>query len=146
MKRKPITKETRQQVYAKCGGCCAYCGRTIRLDEMQVDHAIAYAQAEYGYEEERRVVQQMIDDGSIDSLDNLMPSCRACNFYKGGWDIERFRNRILRDLDHTCRSSFQTRLAMQYGMIQYRPWDGRFYFEKLNKYASLLQNKLPERK
>lgn len=44
-------------------------------------------------------------------------------------DIERFRNRIRSELEHTCRQSFQTRLAMQYGIIKYEPWNGKFYFE-----------------
>ena len=73
----------------------------------------------------------MFEDESINAIDNIMPASRACNFYKGVSNIERFRQRIKSELDHTCRSSFQTRLAIQYGMIEYKPWNGKFYFETL---------------
>lgn len=131
MKRKPLSKDTRLKVYNKFGGHCAYCGKELKLKEMQVDHAVAFAQSWYGTYEERLAAEKMVTDGSIDNLSNLMPSCRACNFYKGGSGIESLRRKILSELEHTCRDSFQTRLAMQYGMIQYKPWDGKFYFEKI---------------
>ena len=132
MKRNRLSKEKRAEVYAKYNGHCAYCGKEIELKDMQVDHVTAYARAVYGPKEERDMAGQMISDGSIDNIDNLMPSCRACNFYKGIEDIEGLRDRILTQLSRTCQSSFQTRLAMQYGIIEYKPWDGKFYFEKIN--------------
>ena len=128
--RKPLSKAVRQQVYDKYGGHCAYCGREIKMSEMQVDHATAFAQQWYAKKEKCEEVAQMIADDSINDLSNLMPACRACNFYKGINDIDGLRRRILTDLEHTCRSTFQTRLAMQYGMIEYKPWDGKFYFER----------------
>lgn len=129
--RKTFTKKERQAVYEKYHGHCAYCGKEIALNEMQVDHIVPVMHALYGTKEQREPVEQMITDGSMNSLDNLNPSCRACNFYKGMSDVEGFRQRILTQLDHTCRSSFQTKLAMQYGMITYTPWNGKFYFETL---------------
>lgn len=131
--RKPLSKPIRKLVFDKYNGHCAYCGKEIALKEMQVDHAIAYAQSIYGPKESRDRVGQMIADDSINSIDNLMPSCRPCNFYKGGWDIEAFRLRIKETLEHTCCSSFQSRLAMQYGILEFKPWDGKFYFEKMKE-------------
>lgn len=131
--RKPIPKKVRQEVYNKYNGHCAYCGREIKYNEMQVDHMTAFAQEWYANKQKREEVSQMINDGSIDSIDNLMPACRACNFYKSCNDVEGLRYRIQTELEHTCRSTFQTRLAMQYGMIEYKPWDGKFYFEKIDK-------------
>jgi predicted RNA-binding Zn-ribbon protein involved in translation (DUF1610 family) len=128
MKRKPIPKETRQKVWEKYQGRCAYCGKEIKYEEMQVDHAIPFAGEWYGRNTEK--VRQMIDDNSINDFSNLMPACRACNFYKGGGDIESLRYSVLNQLSVSCRSTFQTRLAIQYGMIEYHPWDGKFYFEK----------------
>ena len=81
----------------------------------------------------REETAKMIEDDSINAIDNLMPACRACNFYKGINNIDGLRRRIREELEHTCRSTFQTRLAMQYGMIEYRPWDGKFYFEKMEE-------------
>ena len=130
MDRKPIPKALRQQVYDKYQGHCAYCGKEITMKEMQVDHSIAIAKQYYSTRETMEKVRAMIADGTINDIDNLMPACRACNFYKGVNDIEGFRMHLQQTLSHTCYSSFQTRLAMQYGMITYKPWDGVFYFEK----------------
>lgn len=33
-----ISKKTRLAVYEKYDGHCAYCGREIRYEDMQVDH------------------------------------------------------------------------------------------------------------
>ena len=131
MKRKPIPKKTRQEVYEKYEGHCAYCGKEINIKDMQVDHAIPFAGEWYG--RNRKEVADMIEDGSINDISNLMPACRSCNFYKGGGDIESFRYKIQVQLSVSCRSTFQTRLAIQYGMIEYHPWDGKFYFEKCNE-------------
>jgi 5-methylcytosine-specific restriction endonuclease McrA len=133
MKRNRISKEKRAKVYAKYGGRCAYCGKEISINDMQIDHIKAFAQSIYGKENDRKQVAEMIDDGSIDDMDNLLPSCRACNYYKNINGIDGFRQRILNQLSHTCIDTFQARLAMQYGIIEYKPWDGEFYFEKIKK-------------
>lgn len=132
MKRNRLSKEKRAEVYAKYNGRCAYCGKEIELKDMQVDHVTAYAQSIYGTETENEKVSEMIGNGSIDDIPNLLPSCRACNYYKNINGIEGFRERILNQLSHTCIGTFQARLAMQYGIIEYKPWDGKFYFEKIN--------------
>ena len=131
--RKPLPKTLRLKVYDKYNGHCAYCGREIKYEEMQVDHARAFAQQWYAPKDVREETAKMIEDDSINAIDNLMPACRACNFYKGINNIDGLRRRIREELEHTCRSTFQTRLAMQYGMIEYRPWDGKFYFEKMEE-------------
>lgn len=127
--RKPISKALRLQVYDKYDGHCAYCGKPLKPEEMQVDHIYPYGRVDYGDPK----AMQMVDDGSMNAIENLMPACRACNFYKSMDNIEGFRRRLLTELEHTCRSSFQTRLAMQYGMITYTVWSGEFYFEKREK-------------
>ena len=129
-KRKPISKATRLLVYKKYNGHCAYCGKEIGIKDMQVDHIIPVMKSYYGIKEEALKVRQMVEDGSFNEIGNLMPACRACNYYKSMSDIEGLRQRILTELEHTCRSTFQTKLAMQYGMVEYKPWDGKFYFEK----------------
>lgn len=128
--RKPISKAIRQMVYDKYNGHCAYCGKGITMKNMQIDHITPVMWTVYGTKEQREPIEQMVATGTMDSIDNYMPACRSCNYYKGMGDIESLRNRILTQLDHTCRSSFQVRLAMQYGMIEYKPWDGKFYFER----------------
>ena len=129
-KRKPISKATRRLVYEKFGGHCAYCGKELKIGEMQVDHIIPVMKSYYGNKDEAMQVRHMMQDGSFNGIANLMPACRACNYYKSMNDIEGLRRRIMTELEHTCRSSFQVKLAMQYGMIEYKGWDGLFYFEK----------------
>jgi len=131
VKRKPIPKGTRLLVYKKYDGHCAYCGKEIQMKDMQVDHIVPVMKSYYGAKEEAEKVRKMISDGSFNEVGNLMPACRACNFYKSMNDIDGFRKRIQTQLEHTCRSTFQTKLAMQYGIIEYKPWDGKFYFERI---------------
>lgn len=121
MKHKPIPKRTRQLVYAKYDGHCAYCGCKLEPKDMQVDHIKSVFQStrENGWYE-----------AQDDSIENLMPACRQCNFYKNETDIEGFRTRIHEWLEKTCRQSFQVRLAMKHGILEYHPWDGKFWFEK----------------
>ena len=129
--RKTFSKKTREAIYEKYGGCCAYCGKEISYKDMQVDHSIPFAGEWYGRDMDR--VKKMIEDDSINGIENLMPACRSCNFYKGGGDIESFRYKIKTHLSHTCIDSFQARLAMQFGIITYHEWDGKFYFEKIER-------------
>ena len=63
-----MAKIDRQAIYAKYGGRCAYCGHPIDIKDMQVDHIFPKWR------------------GGPDAMENLNPSCRMCNFYKGGGD------------------------------------------------------------
>ena len=72
--RKPISKAMRQKVYDKYDGHCAYCGRKIKMREMQVDHIIPIAYSYYGPREQVEKVIKMFEDESINDLDNLMPA------------------------------------------------------------------------
>lgn len=127
MTRKPIPKQVRQQVYNKYYGHCAYCGCTLDIKDMQVDHL----ESVYSASMQQKEVN--------DTLDNYMPSCRACNFYKGTMTLKQFRSHLLNTLQDTCRASFQVKLAMKYGMLNYKPWDGEFYFEKIARMDVMMQ-------
>ena len=61
--RKPISKAMRQKVYDKYDGHCAYCGRKIKMREMQVDHIIPIAYSYYGPREQ---VEKVIKSASPD--------------------------------------------------------------------------------
>ena len=112
MARKPIPKDVRKQVYQKYNGHCAYCGCPIEYKDMQVDHVIPV----YG------------KDGSND-LDNLMPTCRMCNFYKSIYSLDDFRKN-LETLHERLRRPFIYRLALKYGLISENKNKVVFYFEK----------------
>ena len=121
MKRKSISKKTREIVLNKYGGKCAYCGCELTISTMQVDHI-------------KSVYKSCLENGYVyiqdDSLENLNPSCRQCNFYKGALDIEQFRYKIKTILYRTCQNTFQAKLAKKLGMMKVAQFD-KFYFEKL---------------
>ena len=121
MKHKRIPKKTRELVLNKYGGKCAYCGCDLTLRTMQVDHI----KAVYTSSLENDMVETQDD-----SLENLNPSCRQCNFYKGTLNIEQFRNKIKTILYGTFQSTFQAKLAKKLGMMKVTQFD-KFYFEKL---------------
>lgn len=111
MLRKPIQKKIREQVYKKYNGHCAYCGCKLEYKDMQVDHVISV----YG------------KDGSND-LDNLMPTCRMCNFYKSTYSLDDFRKN-LETLHERLQKTFIYRLALKYGLIEEHKKKVNFYFE-----------------
>lgn len=117
-KRKPIPKSLRPLVHQKYDGHCAYCGKEIDIKDMQVDHI-----ASHFY-------------GGDNSLDNLNPACRACNYYKGMGDIESLRQRLT-DMRVCLHRNFDYRLALAYGLITENENRVTFYFEKYNRYCSM---------
>lgn len=106
-----ISKATRELIYLKYEGHCAYCGIEIPYEKMQVDHI----NAKYL--------------GGKDNIDNYNPSCRMCNFYKGTFTIEGFRKQ-LSTLHERTSKIFIVRLAIKYGILNYKKFDKEFYFEK----------------
>lgn len=119
---KTISKKVRQEVYQKYNGHCAYCGCELEYKDMQVDHIKSkYLHTDY-------VKDMTIDE--LNSIDNLMPSCRMCNFYKSQGDIEYLRNRIQDSLVRNLRKPFDYRMALKYGLIEEHIQPIQFYFEK----------------
>lgn len=114
--RKSFSRKTREAVYAKCGGRCAYCGYEIRIKEMQIDHLESFY------------------NGGKDEIDNLLPSCRQCNFYKSAYSLDGFREMLMNVLPNSIAKLFQVKIGMKYGYLKKgEPWDGKFYFEKMQK-------------
>ena len=125
MRYKSIPKRVRELVYQKCDGHCAYCGKPIEYKDMQVDH-IKPVFHNWNYVDKERWLKEHYGD---DSIENLNPSCRACNYYKSSMSLESLRSELghlLERLDKT----FTYRLAKSYGLIEEHPQDIKFYFEK----------------
>lgn len=108
-------KIDREAVYKKYGGKCAYCGRDLDLKKMQVDHIVP------------------VRDGGTNERDNLNPSCRICNHYKRGDSLEFFRQWKLGKIIDRLSKIYIFRVAVQYGMIETKEWDKKFYYEKEDK-------------
>lgn len=124
MKHRPITKKIRELVYEKYGGHCAYCGCELEYKDMQVDHIKSV------YVE---TMQNHWIDKQDDSIDNLMPSCRMCNYYKQADDIEGFRRALKDVLMRNVRRPFDYRLALRYGLVKENIHPIKFYFETHSK-------------
>lgn len=117
MKRKAIPKLIRQQVYEKYNGHCAYCGCELEYKDMQVDHINSVYRAVYMHE------------GVDECINNYMPSCRQCNFYKSTFTLEEFRKR-LSGITERLEKTFIYRLAKKYGLIEEHDKEIQFYFER----------------
>lgn len=111
MKRRRLTPAERREIYDKCGGHCAYCGQKISLKEMQADHVVSL----------RR--------GGADATDNMLPSCRSCNHYKGTRTLDGFRELIEAQCRTLDRDSVTYRIAVRYGNVIPNPHPIKFYFE-----------------
>lgn len=128
-----MKKEVRIKVYNKYDGHCAYCGKAIKYEDMQVDHLVAKNRGGYArYDEETG--KSVVVHGE-NALSNYMPACRACNFRKGTMRLEEFRAAIKQQAEGLLSGAakFQMRMSLAYGLVEDH-FDNPvvFYFEKFN--------------
>ena len=121
MKRRKLNKSERLAVYDKTNGHCAYCGKEITLQQMQVDHVVP---VEF-YEAYKAMGQD------LNAMDNLLPACRSCNNYKHTLTLEKFRAAIEHTPDVLARDSVTYRNAVRFGLVTPTPGPVTFYFERL---------------
>jgi hypothetical protein len=127
-----MTKAERLKVYNKYNGHCAYCGKKIEYKDMQVDHIIP--------QRAHSLYKQEID---INDIKNMNPSCRRCNHYKRAAMLEEFR-RMMKTLHERIRQDYICKVAEDYGIIKIEPWDGKFYFERVDAdYEEAVRKVLP---
>lgn len=114
-----MDKKERLNVYGKYGGHCAYCGKEIEYKDMQVDHI-------------RPKRDNTLEEGKdIDDIMNLNPSCRRCNHYKRGLQLESFRE-YLKTLHERIAKDYIVKVGLDYGIVNLKQFDGIFYYEKYN--------------
>lgn len=122
-KHKAIPKIVRLEVYEKCNHRCAYCGCELEYKDMQVDHIKSiYSNMDY---------KQTMTEQEMYSIENLLPACRQCNFYKSVFTLEVFRERLQTTMIKNLRKNFGYRLAVKYGLVEEKMKPITFYFEKL---------------
>ena len=109
-KGEEMNKNLRMKIFHKYDEHCAYCGNTITYSQMQVDH----------------IKPKYL--GGKDNIENLRPSCRACNFYKQTLDEEKFRQRI-KDIPKQLNRLFIFRLALKYGIVELKDKEIKFKYE-----------------
>ena len=118
---------SRGAVYKKYDGRCAYCGKAIHKQMMQVDHI----HPKSGYIQTDEHGNKL----NPNRLENLNPACRSCNGYKGAYSVEEFR-RYLKQMFHTkneylFKSKMKMQCAINFEVLVMKEWDGQFYFEKV---------------
>jgi 5-methylcytosine-specific restriction endonuclease McrA len=117
-------KVDRQLIYEKYDGHCAYCGQEIALKQMQVDH--------YYPKCEPSLAEHFGGLTDVNHIDNLMPSCRQCNHYKRADQPKSWRV-TMATLHQRIEKIYINRVGVNFGMVTIKPWDGKFYFEKINR-------------
>lgn len=116
--RKKLTQSERKIVYAKTNGRCAYCGCEIPFKGFNADHVKCLRNHEW-------------EDESIDSVENMLPSCRSCNQYKSTYDLETFREQLSKIPTRLQRDISTYGIAKRYGMVIEHREPIQFYFEKI---------------
>ena len=111
-----MTKAERTQTYNKYNSHCAYCGKAIEYKAMQVDHI--------------KPKRSWDGEDGQDDIANYNPSCRRCNHYKRAHSLEDFRH-MLKTIHERTQKIYINKVAEDYGIIVIKPWDGKFYFEKM---------------
>lgn len=123
-KHKPIPKKMRMDLYDKYNHKCAYCGCDLEYKDMQIDHI----KSVYTHMD----VHQELTEKDLYKEENLLPSCRQCNFYKSSLSLEDFRKRLTSTMMSNLQKDFGYRLAIKYSLIKEHIKPIVFYFETLN--------------
>lgn len=116
-----LSKAIREKVYNKFGGRCAYCGKPIEYKNMQVDHYLPQCR-------QRFYANRFQKDVHAEA--NLMPACRRCNHYKRARTPKQFRE-LMATLHERIESIYIMKVAIDFGIAEVKPFDGKFYFERL---------------
>lgn len=136
-----LTKKQRQQVWDKSKGHCWYCGNRLPEKGWHADHCDAvyrmtsrksYSSA---WGEVPESIKQLLDDGCMqkpqnDKIENIVPACAPCNLFKSVFSIEEFRTEIALQVERARKQSVNFRTAERFGLIETRPLDVVFWFER----------------
>ena len=126
-----MNKDLRLRIYNKYDNQCAYCGRNIEYKDMQVDHLHPKARGHY-YNSEMMKSRYGLRGDTVESFENLMPSCYSCNHYKRSHILEEFRT-LVASLHKRISKLYITKVANDYGLITFKEFDGKFWFETYEK-------------
>ena len=116
-------KTLREKIYNKFDGHCAYCGKAIEYNQMQVDHY--YPQCKSRFYLRRFKID-------VHAETNLMPTCRGCNHYKRARTPNQFRD-LMKSLHERLENIYILKVAVSFGMATIKPFDGLFYFERFQR-------------
>ncbi|MST48911.1 HNH endonuclease [Mobiluncus porci] len=104
--------------FSQFGGRCAYCGTPLtwerkKPNSVEFDHI------------------NPISCGGADTEENLLAACHICNYEKNDFRINEFRDYIQRLYKNNIEyPKMWFKFFKQLGVIEVKPWDGVFLFEK----------------
>lgn len=139
-----MNKKTRQLVFQKFNGKCAYTGKPLG-DDWQVDHMTSKIKHEwqtyYSYGDLSEIKEKLKE---VHNIDNLVPAIKIINHYKRSLDLEGFRaymldfHKRLAKLPKKTnapltqrRKEYMLQIADLFEITTQKPFPGKFHFEKL---------------
>lgn len=118
-------KIDRVAIHNKYNGRCAYCGASIHIKDMQVDHI----RPKFRFDEIH--FDEDIPDYDVDDIRNLNPACRACNNWKSIYFIDEFKAQVLNQVAASRKYSRNFRMAERFGLVEETGKAVVFYFEEI---------------
>lgn len=120
-----ISKKTRQTIFSKYDGKCAYCGNIIQFNDFTLDHIIPVNE----FKNDRLKHKEV---GFLrDHLQNLNPSCQSCNIYKKDLTIEKYREYIQTQIERLRIRVPGFKMAERFGIVKCFNKAIKFHFEKI---------------
>lgn len=133
-----LSKSQRAAVWAKSDGHCWYCGCELPEKGWHADHVepVIRESKLVGDESSSEHTHKFVSTGKMlhdknDTLDNIVPSCAACNLFKSAFDVEFFRQEIAAQIERVRKGAGSGfRIAERFGLIRCEPKDVVFWFER----------------
>lgn len=139
-----MKKATRQKVFEKYNGLCAYTGKPLGED-WQVDHVTSKVKHKWETIYRCNSAEEIKEElKKVDDIDNLLPSIRIINHYKRSLDLEGFRKYMMnfhkrlaklpkktKVLKTQKRKEYLLKVAELFNITSESPFSGKFYFENL---------------
>jgi 5-methylcytosine-specific restriction endonuclease McrA len=151
-----LTPKQREELRQKFGGRCAYCGDPLPDKGWHADHVEPverewWKREKWWQESHRqkwrfdeatgRLVSEPVElepagltHPERDTLDNLLPACRACNLDKHSMSLEGWRTTLANKVK-VCRYASAFRHAERFGLVQIVDKPVVFYFEQSGQRA-----------
>jgi hypothetical protein len=126
-----LSKKSREAIFNKYGGRCAYCGCTLAKG-WHADHLKPIRRKmKYCSVQQRDIPTGELRYPKREVLENYNPACASCNINKHSMSLEEFRNLVGGFLKSLNRDSTQYKIAKRYGFIIEVEQPVVFYFEKV---------------
>lgn len=111
---------TRDLIFKKYDGRCAYCGVKIKRDTFHVDHIIPLKRHSYPPQ----------NVSILNKIENYNPSCALCNTSKNSFTVDEWRAELLKKMEILNRETKYI-LLKRFGLVKEVIRPIIFYFETL---------------